>query len=129
MHDERMSFNIPSPNSQSQDEECVLSSSQCTPQQSSVKSELSSQVDRCADKSLADRVSDAEALPKKLPVDEGLFLRKISKMIANEKWRALEWVLWSSSNDNKSCGYVPDDVGDAVDDDEVSSLRIGKCAS
>ncbi|KAL7489670.1 hypothetical protein ACHAW6_015359 [Cyclotella cf. meneghiniana] len=100
-----------------------MSSSQSTPQQSSAKSELSSQDDKCGDKSLAKLAPDAEVLPKQIPLIERLFLRKISKMIANEKWRALELVLWSYSNDIKSCDYVSD-VGDTGDDDEVSFLHI-----
>ena len=116
---------ILSPSSQKQDMECVMHSSQCTQLQSSVGSR-SSQFDKCADISFVNCVPDSEALPKELSATEGLFLRKVSKLIANGKWHELDLVLWSSSNDTTGCAYAHADIGNAGDDDVMSSLNIGK---
>jgi hypothetical protein len=56
---------------------------------------------------------------------EGHFLRKISKLISSEKWRALDLVLWSASNITTSSNSSAVDVIDDGDDDVVSSLHIG----
>jgi hypothetical protein len=118
--------NMPSPCSQNQDKPSIMPPSQCIQQQSSVRS-LSSEFDKCAYVPLVNSVSDSDALSKKLSATEGLYLCKISTLIANEKWHALDLVLWSSSNDATSCGYAPAYFRDEGDDDVMSSLNIGTC--
>lgn len=118
---------IPSSCSQNQGNQSIMPPSQCIQQQNSVGS-LSSQSDTCAYKSLVESVPDSDALSKKLSATEGLFLCKISKLVAKEKWHALDLVLWSSSNDTPtSCANAPADFQDAGEDDVVSSLNIGTC--
>eukprot|EP00804_Cyclotella_cryptica_P020506 CCRYP_019411-RA/>CCRYP_019411-RA protein AED:0.14 eAED:0.14 QI:0/0/0/1/1/1/3/0/361 len=113
-----------SPKFQNEDNACIMNPRQCIQRPPSVRSLLSSQSDRCVDKSSVDLVHDAERPPQKMVGSEGPFLRKVSKLISSEKWRALDLVLWSASNNTTSCGSSPDDISDAAEDDAVPSLHI-----
>ncbi|KAL7477135.1 hypothetical protein ACHAW6_002944 [Cyclotella cf. meneghiniana] len=115
----------PSPKSQNQDEDCIMNPRQYIQRPPSVRSLLPSNSFRCAVDSSVDLAhNNFEAPQKKMMAPEGPFLRKISKLISSEKWRALDLVLWSASNNTTSSNSSADDMRDAREDDVVSSLHI-----